>query len=109
MPELNPDLHAPQLPPDADAEPNSPATSRSATLSPGEGAAAVDEAEGCDTDDVRGKGWRGRREEGLDFREEGDGYSATSMGPDYADVRVWSSPWYKWNGWSRWWSAAGAN
>ena len=83
MPELIPDPHAPPPPPPLPADVDTPATPRSATLSPGEGAAA--DEEGCDAEDGR-KGWRGRREEGLDFRE--DGYSATSMGPDYADVRV---------------------
>lgn len=79
MPEISSEVHAPPLLP-ADAD--SPATPRSAAPSPGEGVAA--DEEGCDEDGR--KGWKGRREEGLDFRE--DGYSATSMGPDFADVRV---------------------
>ena len=73
---------------------DSPATDRSATLSPGEagsrGTPVPDENEeggGGDADSVRWRSPERVENGGLDFREEG-GYSAVSMGPDYSSLRV---------------------
>ena len=80
--------------------PGSPATDKSATLSPGR-SQSTPGPESVDADSIRGEARAGRRggvvgeEDGeLDFREEevdgGDGYSAVSMGRDYSSLRVWN-------------------